>query len=52
MGSRSFIENVRALLGLRAKGKDVIAGSGWHQLREGSASYDALFGAENNKIGI
>ena len=52
VGSRSFVEQVQALLGFRAKGRDVIGGSEGYQLREGSAPYKALFGAENNNIGV
>src|SRR4030042_2680638 len=47
VGSRSFVEHVKALLGYRAKGRDIIGGNEGYQLREGSASYKALFGAEN-----
>ena len=51
VGSRSFIENLKTVLGIRAKGKDVIGGGeGIYQLREGSADYRALFGAENEDI--
>jgi hypothetical protein len=52
VGSRSFVENVKALLGYRAKGRDVIRGNEGYQLREGSSSYKALFGAENDDIGL
>jgi len=51
VGSRSFIENVKALLGFRAKGRDVIEGCEGYQLREGVAHYKALFEAENGDIG-
>jgi hypothetical protein len=51
VGSRSFIENVKTLLGFRAKGRDVIEGSQWYHLREGTAHYHAFFGAGNNDIG-
>lgn len=52
VGSRSFVEQVKALLGFRAKGRDVIGGSEAYQLREGSAPYKALFGAENDNIDL
>jgi len=51
VGSRSFIENVKTVLGIRAKGRDVIGGSEGYQLREGAADYQALFGAEKEDIG-
>ena len=52
VGSKSFIENVKALLGFRAKERDVIGGSEEYQLREGAAHCNALFGAENGEIGL
>ncbi|MBL7174394.1 MAG: hypothetical protein ISS66_01090 [Desulfobacteraceae bacterium] len=52
VGSRSFIENVKALLGFRAKGRRVIEGSEAYHLREGSAHSGAFFGGENENIGI
>ena len=51
VGSRAFIENVKGLLGYRAKGRDVIEVAQRYQLREGSAQYKALFGAEKEDIG-
>ena len=51
VGSRSFIENVKALLGFGAKGRDVIEGGEGYQLREGAAHYEAFFEAENDDIG-
>ncbi len=50
VGSRSFIENVRALLGLRARGREVKQGGAGYQLREDVAPYKALFGAEKDDI--
>jgi len=52
VGSRSFVEHVKALLGYRAKGRDVIGGNEGYQLREGSAPYKALIGAGNDDIGL
>ena len=43
---------MKALLGYRAKGRDVIGGNEGYQLREGSAPYKAVFGAENGDIGL
>jgi len=51
VGSKSFIENVKALLGYRAKGREVREGGGGYQLREESAPYKALFGAKKDDIG-
>ena len=45
VGSRSFIEKLKALLGLRAKGRKVSEGGKGYQLREGAAHYKAPFGA-------
>jgi putative transposase len=52
VGNRSFVENVKIFLGFRAKGRNVIGGNEGYQLREGSAPYEALFGAEKDDIGI
>jgi REP element-mobilizing transposase RayT len=52
VGSRSYVENVKVLLGFRAKGRDVIGGDEGYQLREESAPYKAFLGAENGDIGL
>jgi len=52
VGNRSFVENVKTLLGFRAKGRDVIRGSEGYQLREGSVPYKGLFAVENDDIGL
>jgi putative transposase len=51
VGSRTFIENAKALLGFKAIGRDVQEGGGGYQLREGAISYNALFGPEKRDIG-
>ena len=51
MGSRPFVEKVKALLGLRAKGREVMEGGEGYQVREGPALYNAVFGAEKEEIG-
>ena len=52
VGSKSFVEKVKELLGNRAKGRDVIEGSEGYQVREGPALYNPLLGAENDDIGL
>ena len=51
VGSLPFVEKVKALLGFRAKGRDVVEGTEGYQVREGSAPYDALFGVKKGDIG-
>jgi hypothetical protein len=43
---------VKALLGFRAKSRDVVECSGGHQLRESAVRYEALFEAENDDIAL
>jgi len=50
VGSKPFIESVKASLGFRAKGRDVIESAEGNQLRESPAPYNALFEAENEDI--
>jgi len=45
-----YVENVKDLLGVRAKGSDVTVGSKGYQLREKAAPYKALFGVKNDEI--
>jgi putative transposase len=52
VGSKSFIESVKASLGFRARGRDVIESGEGYQLRESPASYKAFFEAENEDIGL
>lgn len=51
VGSRPFVEKVKALLGFRAKGREVIEAGEGYQVRESPAAYNALFGAEKEDIG-
>lgn len=51
VGSRTFIKKVKALLGFRAMGRDVIEGGDGYQLRQGNVPYKALFGPEKDNIG-
>ena len=50
VGSKSFIESVKASLGFRAKGRNIIQSGEGYQLRESPASYKLLFEAENEDI--
>ena len=52
VGSKSFIESVKAGLGFRAKGRDVIQSGEGYQLRESPAPYKVLFEAENEDIDL
>lgn len=51
VGSKTFIERVKELLGGRAIGRDVIESGGGYQLREEAASYRALLEPEKGNIG-
>lgn len=51
VGSKTFIDKVKALLGSMALGRNVIEGGGGYQLREGAASYNALLRPEKRDIG-
>ena len=51
MGSKALVENVKALLGFRGKGRGVLEGAEGYQVRERSAQYGALFGAEKVDMG-
>ena len=52
MGSKSFIESVKASLGFRARGRDVIESGEGYQLKESPAAHKAFFEAENEDIGL
>ena len=52
VGSQPFVESVKNLLGIRAKGREVIEGAKGYQLREEAAGYQALFQVENSDIGL
>ena len=43
---------MKALLGFRANGREVIGGNEGYQLREGSAPYKVLFGVGKDDIGL
>jgi putative transposase len=50
VGSKSFVEKVKDLLGVRAKGRDVTEGIKGDQLREEAAPYNALLGVKKDDI--
>jgi hypothetical protein len=52
VGSKAFIENVKTRPGSKAKGRDVLEGSGAYQLRESSSIYRANFRAKKEDIGL
>jgi REP-associated tyrosine transposase len=51
VGSRCFVEKVKALLGFLSKGREVIEASDGYQVREKPAPYNGLLGAEKLDIG-
>ena len=52
VGSKSFIEDAKARLGFRAKGRNMVEGGKGYQLRESPAQYKALFEVENEDIDL
>ena len=52
VGSRPFVEKVKALVGFRAKGRLIIEGTEGYQVREGPVIYNALSRAEKKDIGL
>ena len=52
VGSKVFIENVKARLRFRARGRNVIEAGEGYQLRENLSSYKPLFGVENEDIDL
>ena len=51
VGSKSFVERVKSLLGFNVKGRDVREGGEAYHLREEAAPYMALSSAEKDDIG-
>ena len=51
VGSRSFVEAVKSLLGFRAKGREAMEADEGYQLREEAAHYKAFSRAEKSDIG-
>jgi hypothetical protein len=52
VGSKVFVENVKVVLGLGAKGRAVIEGDETYHLRDGAVRYEVLFRAENDDIAL
>ena len=52
VGSKSFIDKVKSLLGLKARGRAVIEGGEGCHLREEAAPYTTSFRAEKDDIGL
>jgi hypothetical protein len=50
VGTKSFVEKVKSLLGFKAKGRDVIEGIEMCHLREEAAPRMTLFRAEKDDI--
>jgi len=48
---RTFVDTVKALLGFKAKGRNIIESGEGYQLREGGVRYKALFEGEKDDIG-
>ena len=51
VGGRTFIDTVKALLGFKAKGRNIIESGEGYQLREGGVRYKTLFEGEKDNIG-
>ena len=51
VGSKSFIEQVKEILGLKAKGREITEGDEGYHLREEAAHYMIVFRAEKEDIG-
>ena len=52
VGSKAFVEDVKARLTFRAKGRDVVEAGEGYQLRENISSYKAFFGVEKEDIDL
>jgi hypothetical protein len=52
VGSQPIVESMKNLLGIRAKGREVIEGAKGYQLREEAAGYQAHFEVQNSDIGL
>jgi len=50
VGSRGFVEGVKSILGVRAKGRKSKETGGFYQLREPSIPYGTYFGVKKDDI--
>ena len=50
VGSKSFVENIKEKLGIRAKGRKVGESEGLYHLREAQVSYNSDFTPENSEL--
>lgn len=52
VGSKSYVENIKEFLGIKAKGRDIQERDGAYQLSESAALYETHFKAEKGNIGL
>ena len=50
VGSQPFVESVKKLLGIKAKGRKVVEGTEGFRLKKEGSPYQALFEVENSEI--
>jgi hypothetical protein len=50
VGSKAFVENTKAELGIKAIGREVMGADGVYELRERDVSYNAIFAGENSGL--
>jgi len=50
VGRKSFVTMMKAKLGVKVKGREVIGWDGSHELRESPAAYKSILGHENDVL--
>ena len=50
IGSKDFVEGIKEMLGIRAKGRKVVESGGGYHLREAQAAYLSDFTSENGGL--
>jgi len=50
VGSKSFVENIKLKLGIRAKGRKVGESGGLYHLREAQDAYNSNFTSKNSEL--
>jgi hypothetical protein len=50
VGREPFVEKIKAELGIRAIGREVMGEDGIYELREPDVSYDAIFAGKNTGL--